>query len=255
MSKSRIKYKQIMDGCFPKYVIAQKYIQTNSGKYANKRLQEIIRNKHPEYYDKLYSPDSELFVARGVFSEKQIDIIDRLMLEDSLIKHTAKMTRYSYFKVSKQTIASMLFKNVFPEVALRRMMLMLDKNFHILNDIFPSEAEIESPNMDMKQAYKIAKAFKNIEVLDWIDTYVKGKQEEIIISDAKSPDGQGWEKRKIYYLYTGITDPKLAGKKFRRMLMQFPGALDEVFGQSQNRFEKYFTLPQIQAIEKYLGRI
>lgn len=255
MSKSRIKYKQIMDGCFPKYVIAQKYIQTNSGRYANKRLQEIIKTKHPEYYDKLYSPESELFVARGVFSEKQIEIIDKLMLEDSLIKNRAKFARYSYFKVSKQTIASLLFKNVFPDVALRRMMLMLDKNFHVLNNIFQSEAERVSPNMNMKQAYKIAKAFKNTEVMDWIDSNVKAKQDKIILSDVKSPDGQRWEKRKIYYLYTSISDPKLSGKKFRKMLMQFPGALVEVFGQSQNRFEKYFTLPQIQAIEKYLGRM
>ena len=255
MSKSRIKYKQIMDGCFPKQVIAQKYIKSKSSEYAVKRLKEIIQTKHPEYYDKLYSPDSELFVARGVFSEQQIDIIDSLMLEDSLRKQTGKMTKYSCFKVSKQTIACMLFKNVFPHVALRRMMLMLDKNFHILNNIFETEAERESPNMDMKQAYKIAKAFKNTEVLDWIDTFVKAKQEIISMADAKSTDGQGWEKRKIYYLYTSISDPKLGGQRFRRMLKQFPGALVEVFGESQNRFERYFTLPQIQAIEKYLGRM
>ena len=150
--------------------VAQKFYPNYPKRSATTLLRQHICDWHPIEYFLLYNRLSPMYTAHHYFSKEQTELVDKLMTRDFSDAEEIRMVQtYGDIRVLKIAFAhDGLFPHLLPHVALQRMVLLLKRNYHIFDKVFPTEEDAASELMTLKQAYMIARAFKSKEGIKWI---------------------------------------------------------------------------------------
>ena len=232
--------------------VACKYFPGICESHAMHKLREYIESNHPELFQMIYGIDSPYFISRCYFSAPQIKLIDKCIKEEKLRYRRNKINAAGNYNIQKISLAKMLFPNVFPEVAMNRMMLMLERNYHALDDVFKNKTALESKMISLSNAYKICYLFDNQKVMDWL-LDIANSVSKSEAGETEDLDADACRKSEIYRLYTGIKCWKRAKYTFNTMLRSIPNAYDAVYNNDLSRYKHCFTKGQMREIEKYLG--
>ena len=249
------KSEKQKDACYPRSEIAMRYYKTKNPKYAGNYLSIVIKRIAPEKHKLIYDKNSPLWVSNNVFTQDQVDLIEKVMNSvNDVYTYQYDIKVYEKIRVRKLRFAQILFENLMPEVALRRMLLILDKNYHIINKIFKSKEDIESIWMNLKQAYDIAKLINNEAALHWIEVEARRHTRKDLWELQPDWFDDGPRKSMIYELYTNVSNPEYGRDIFISMLKAIPGAYEAVYEKPVNKFKRCFSVGQMREIEKYLGK-
>ena len=150
--------------------VARKYFPGVTGRNLTTLLRRHICDWHPIEYFLLYKHESPMYVSHRFFSKEQTELVDKIMTKD--ISEAAEYQRlkgYSDIRVLKIAFAhDGLFPHLLPHVALQRMVLLLKRNYHIFDKVFPTEEDAASESMTLKQAFMIARAMNSKQGIKWI---------------------------------------------------------------------------------------
>ena len=244
-----------LKGWSKKAEVAQRLFPAENANSSEKKLREWIIRHAPEKFRLLYDRNSVYYASRNHFSKEQVRLIEVLLKMEKEKEEKDYRKVRDCIKVRKVIFASLLFPSVVPEVAVKRMDLMLERNFKRLKMIYRDEEEQDSESLTLDQCYDIAKIFGSVPALKWIEEKmteeIKSKPElaKIAVEEEVFP------KIDVIMAVTNTSDYRKAYYQFYKLLDTVPGLSEKVFPTEQIKRRQNMTETQIKILTRYFPEL
>ena len=248
-AKGELKEKAQKLGWIEKGVLAMNYFPTLSKNIAVKKLKEILKSRLEEDYEHWFGQTSKFNASYFHYSKEQKALIDGLMKASLIQKLDGYLNELEKKKVSKRTFASLLYPALVPEVAARRMDLVLERNHKALWKVYLDENELNSATLNLKQCYKIAQILKSKQAVDWVKD-----RANIRFTKETPKEGEPEEKEKSYlkkeviFFLVKSNNYNQARYQFNKLLDSKRGLTEKVFPTEADKKKKYLSQSQVDCL-------
>ena len=244
-----------LKGWSKKAEVAQRLFPSANANSAEKKLKEWVIRQAPEKFKLLYDRNSVYYASRNHFSKEQVRLIEVILKAEKVKGEKDNKKVRDCIKVRKVTFAGRLFPNLIPEVAAKRMDLMLERNFKRLKMIYRDEEEQDSESLTLDQCFEIARIFDSVQALDWTEKKmteeIKSKPElfKIAVEEEVFP------KSDVIMAITSASDYRKAYYQFYKMLDSVPGLSEKVFPTEQIKRRQKLTETQMKILTRYFPEL